>query len=361
MEKTNENNSMVNCFNEWDKLEEVIVGIADESMVPTWHSYMGPVLPEKQHDFFKENAGKPFNHELIRNANHELDMFAQLLESRGIVVRRPTNYGFAKPYTTPDWKEDNSLYAAMPRDLLLVVGNEIIECPMSWRSRYHEVNAYRPLLKEYFASGCKWSSAPKPQLTDELYQENFVPGKKGERFKSCLTEFEPTFDAADFVRCGKDIFGQLSHVTNQSGFDWLERHLGDEYRLHQLEFDDQHAMHIDTTFMPLAPGKLLVHPDKIRTLPKQFKDWDIITAPTPCFPDSYPLHFSSKWISMNIFMIDENIAIVEQDEKSIQDTLMQHGIDVITTPFKNFNALGGSFHCATLDIRRRGKLQSYFN
>jgi len=28
--------------------------------------------------------------------------------------------------------------------------------------------------------------------------------------------------------------------------------------------------------------------------------------------------------------------------------------------FRNFNTFGGSFHCATLDIRRKGTLQSYF-
>ena len=41
----------------------------------------------------------------------------------------------------------------MPRDFLLVVGNELIESPMAWRSRYMEHRAYRPLIKEYFLKG----------------------------------------------------------------------------------------------------------------------------------------------------------------------------------------------------------------
>ena len=62
----------------------------------------------------------------------------------------------------------------MPRDILLVIGDEIIECPMAWRSRFFEYRAYRSLMKEYFASGAKWTTVPKPQMSDELYdQVNF--------------------------------------------------------------------------------------------------------------------------------------------------------------------------------------------
>ena len=63
------------------------------------------------------------------------------------------------------------MYAAMPRDILIVVGDEIIEAPMAWRSRFFEYRAYRPLLKEYFKRGAKWTTAPKPLLSDDLYDQ----------------------------------------------------------------------------------------------------------------------------------------------------------------------------------------------
>jgi len=59
----------------------------------------------------------------------------------------------------------------MPRDILLVIGNEIIESPMAWRSRFFEYRAYRPLIKEYFRQGAKWTTAPKPLMSDELYDK----------------------------------------------------------------------------------------------------------------------------------------------------------------------------------------------
>jgi glycine amidinotransferase len=50
-----------------------------------------------------------------------------------------------------------------------------------------------------------------------------------------VNEFEPVFDATDFVRCGRDLFVTRSNVTNLSGIAWLRRHLGDGYRIHEIE------------------------------------------------------------------------------------------------------------------------------
>ena len=63
----------------------------------------------------------------------------------------------------------------MPRDFLLIVGNEMIEAPMAWRSRFFEYRAFRTLIKEYFEKGAKWTAAPKPLMSDELYDMVFLP------------------------------------------------------------------------------------------------------------------------------------------------------------------------------------------
>lgn len=80
------------------------------------------------------------------------------------------HFFFIKAYETLDFKS-NGMYAAMPRDILLVIGNEIIEAPMAWRSRYFEHRAYRSLMKEYFVKGAKWTTAPKATMCDELYDQ----------------------------------------------------------------------------------------------------------------------------------------------------------------------------------------------
>ena len=61
------------------------------------------------------------------------------------------------------------MYAAMPRDIIMAIGDEIIEAPMAWRARFFEYRAYRRIIKDYFRQGAKWTTAPKPQMSDELY------------------------------------------------------------------------------------------------------------------------------------------------------------------------------------------------
>lgn len=343
---------------EWDPLEEVIVGIIDGATVPAWHPMLQITMPEDQWSFFREHGGQPFPAERIEAARRELEELVHILEGEGVRVRRPDPIDFTKSWATPDW-ESTGLYAAMPRDLLLVVGDEIIECPLAWRSRQFEVHAFRSLLVEYFRDGGRWTAAPQPRLTDALYDPAALDGD-GETFHSVITEAEPVFDAADFVRCGRDLFVQRSHVTNRLGIEWMRRHLGPGYRIHEIEIRDAHPMHIDATFMPLAPGKLLIHPERVARVPEMFRTWEVREAPAPAFQDPHPLYMCSRWVSMNVLMLDEERVVVERQEEPLIRLFRDWGLRPIPCSFTNFYAFGGSFHCATLDVRRRGTLKSYF-
>lgn len=349
----------VNSHNEWDPLEEVIVGVVEGASFPTWHVALEAPLPDDQRDLFRKSAGTPFPKEHIEAARKELEEFVHILEGEGVKVRRPTPCNQLEAYSAPGWTS-TGLYDAMPRDVLLVFGNEIIECPLAWRSRYYGTFGFRPLLKEYFHAGARWSSGPKPELKDELYDYGWTESKPGEPARLVITEFEPTFDAADFIRCGRDIFAQKSNVTNDFGIEWLRRHLGDEYRIHVCDFNDSHPMHIDATLVPLAPGKLLINPERVPEVPKIFKDWDVFHAPRPVIPAEHTLYMTSKWINMNILMLDERRVVVERQDEPMISAMKKWGFEPVLCNFRNFNTFGGSFHCATLDVRRRGTLESYF-
>jgi glycine amidinotransferase len=52
--------------------------------------------------------------------------------------------------------------------------------------------------------------------------------------------------------------------------------------------------------------------------------------------------------------------MVERHEEALIQLLKRNGFQPICCNFLNFNTLGGSFHCATLDVRRRGGLESFF-
>jgi len=363
------NPSPVCSYNEWDPLEEVIVGIVDGAMVPSWHTiHRATVLPgqEKQMESLAKRTEKqplPYPEWLVQAATKCVDGFAHILESEGVIVRRPDIVDYSASFRTPDWEVMNGFCSANPRDVFLVIGNEIIEAPMADRSRYFESWAYRSLLKEYLKGGAKWVAAPKPQLLDSQYDPDYKTPAPGEERRFVITEFEPTFDAADFVRFGRDIFVQKSHVTNSLGIEWVRRHLGDEYRVHELQSLCPQALHIDTTLVPLAPGKVLVNPlfIDVDNLPDYFKSWDILLAPKPNRTPMtlYDTKVISQWVNMNVLSLDEERVIVEKSQESTIQALKDWGFKPIPCEFESYYPFMGSFHCATLDVRRRGELRSY--
>jgi len=355
----------VNTHNEWDPLEEVIVGRLEGATVASNHIAVTAAIPDKTTQWLaKITGGWKYPGFLLKEAQRELEGFVALLENLGVTVRRPEPVDFSIRFKTPYWTS-KGFANACPRDSLLVIGDEIIEAPMAWRCRYFEVHSFRPLLKEYFRRGARWSAAPKPELRDELYDRDYLPPADGEPIRYVINEFEPVFDAADFVRCGTDLFVTRSNVTNRSGIEWLRRHLGESYRIHEVGSRSRHPMHIDTTILPLAPGKLLVNPEyvDVNRLPEVFKSWDILIAPEPDPVKGNLQRFvsmSSRWLSVNVLSIDEKRVIVEKDQVSLMQLLERHGFEPIPCSFASYAPFGGSFHCATLDIRRRGERQCYF-
>lgn len=360
--------SPVCAYNEWDPLEEIIVGRAEGACVPKFTVEVKANTYEKHWPFYERFGGCPFPPEHIKKSIEEIEGLCKILEMEGVKVRRPEPVSFDGDYKTPDFHSPSGLYAAMPRDILIVIGDEIIEAPMAWRSRFFEYRAYRPLIKEYFRQGAKWTTAPKPQMADQLYDSQYPIESVLDRHKLAAqgkfvtTEFEPCFDAADFIRAGKDIFVQRSQVTNQFGIEWMRRHLGDKYRIHQLSFQDPNPMHIDATFNIIGPGLVITNPDRPCNQLDMFRKagWKMVTAPHPLIPDSHPLWMSSKWLSMNVLMLDPTRVVVDANEEPTIKMFEKLGIRCIKVSIRHANSLGGGFHCWTCDVRRRGKLESYF-
>lgn len=358
---------VVNSHNEWDPLEEVVVGRIERSIFPQRHHYILGGAPKELYDLLAFVGGMKMRPKkwFVDPAQKELDEFIHILQSEGVKVRRPQIVDHSKPYATPDWSSKGQT-TACPRDCFLVVGNEIIESPMTWRCRYFEIHAYYALFREYFERGAKWTAAPKPPLRDTLYDGDYVVPKDGEPMRYVINESEIVFDAADFTRCGTDIFTTRSNVTNEAGIAWLQRHLGDEYRIHRIETLSRQPMHIDTTFVPLGPGKAMINPKYVRRkdLPSILKKWDIFEAPAPVivrgglFNDHAAM--CSMWLNMNVLLLDEERVIVERAQEPMIKALKKWGLKPIVCDFLHFNPFGGAFHCATLDVRRRGTLQSYF-
>ena len=365
------NNKIVNSWNEWDPLKHVIVGKADNCCIPPSEPATDPKIPE---DSDMKGMHGPRSQESIEKANLQLDGLAKILEKKGIKVDRPTPLNFNQKVGTPDW-EIGSMFGCMPpRDVILTLGNEMLEATMSYRSRWFEYLCYRPLLQKYFNEDpkMKWESAPKPRLTDKSYRFNYLSEgisnqerlEMVKRKEFVTTEEEPLFDAADILRMGKDLFIQNGFTTNIKGANWIGRHFS-EHRIHILNFPgDMYPIHIDATFTPIRPG--LIINNASRQLPEYQKkifynnDWDIIDAAQPAHNEPPPLCYSSIWLSMNVLVLDPKTVCVEASEVYQAEQLDKLGMEVVPVPFRDAYPFGGALHCATTDVYREGACEDYF-
>jgi glycine amidinotransferase len=312
-------------------------------------------------------VGKSWDETEIAEAEEQLDKLAALLQELGIVVQRPEPYPDDAYVKTPDFEISHGNCYACPRDVLLVVGDQIIEAPMSQRARYFEYRGYRRILQEYFESGAHWVAPPKPLMEERSYKAAYTTERVGfdPSEHHILETSDPCFDAACFARLGRDIFWQPDLVSNESGFLWLQRQLGSDYRLHRIEFNAHSPEHIDTTLVPLRPGLILTNPERpVRGNGLDIfrrNGWQVLCAPPSVrHGQPSPSPEVSNWISMNVLVIDANTVIVEAAEDPMANFLQQLGFKILRCPFDKVFKFGGGFHCCTVDVRRAGKLESYF-
>jgi len=344
---------MVNSYTEWGTLKEVILGSAVNAQIPIIKGYDIHCVDYANYDSIGHLPAGKYPEKIISEMEEDLESFQKVLEDLGIKVFRPTPFNLQHINSTPYWASD-SYYNYCPRDSAIVIGNTIIETPMALRSRQFETVGLRDIFNEYFLQGSKWVSAPKPLLRDESYDRTNLS-------KPTLTEIEPIFDAANCVKCGKDIFYLVSNSGNKLGAKWLQSVLGDQYNIHVL--DNIYAyVHIDTTIMPLAPGRVLLNPDRIndKNLPKYFASWDKIYAAPPVetefIKDYAP---ASPWLSMNLLSISKDTVIVEARQTKLIKQLEQNKFTVIPIRMRHCRTFSGGPHCVTLDTVREDFFEDY--
>lgn len=199
--------SSVWSCNEWDQVEEVIVGNSMNARYPT--PDLSTQLAEFPDRLLAEIPCGPFPQQVIEETEEDLNGFARILEGLGITVKRPDTWPHEAKFSTIHW-EAQGYYNYCPRDILLVIGDQIIETPNVIRSRAQETFGYRTLLMEYMKSGAKWYSAPKPMLLDSLFE-------RVDLNKPTPRNDEPAFDAANVLRFGRDLIYLVSATGNELG------------------------------------------------------------------------------------------------------------------------------------------------
>jgi len=348
--------SEINSYDEWSQLREVIVGIATNAKYPKNDLGMNANIAFDEKRLPKTDVDVPNIPEyIIEETNQDLELFVSELKKLEVRVKRPKPVDTSEVIKTSCW-ETTQYFNYCPRDILLVIGDMIIESPCVYRSRCYETLSYREILLDYMKSGSRWIAAPRPRLRDDDYITT-------QKCPTVLSDSDPIFDAANIIRAGRDIFFLISNSGNELGYEWLKNLLGDEYRVHPLR-SVYSGTHIDTTIAFLRPGLILANPERVNVenLPAILKKWDIVYAPKMREIKYSDLpQLSSAWLGMNLFMINPNLAVVDADQIELIKLLERRQINVLPLRLRHGRLLEGGFHCVTLDINREGEKEDYFN
>jgi N-dimethylarginine dimethylaminohydrolase len=303
---------MIYTTNEWDTLKEVVVGRA---CFANWPSNDPVFARESEKTTWTATPvpSGPVPDWIIDETNEDLDMLALVLEKCGATVHRPKALNY---------QELGGMYGYCPRDRLLIHGSTIVDPAMMYPCRDMEAEA----------------------LDDIIYRADTVhrmPRNQG-----------MILDAANVLRLNDTMLFLESASGNQAAARWLQHKFSD-VRIEVCNFYS--GVHIDSTIVPLREGLVLVNASRVNmnNLPSVFHSWEIIWADQVVEQEFYQYPYASKWIALNMLVVDPNTVIVDKQQTLLIETLESYNFTVIPLELRHSRTLGGGFHCVTLDLLRQ--------
>ena len=70
---------------------------------------------------------------------------------------------------------------------------------------------------------------------------------------------------------------------------------------------------------------------------------------------------SSPWVGMNFLSLDQETVVVDERQTSLITMFEKRRMTVVPVRMRHIYTQGGGIHCATLDVTRDSKLESYFD
>jgi N-dimethylarginine dimethylaminohydrolase len=302
----------VSTKNEYDQLKSVIVGRVENFKWPDDDSEFDQAISRST--YHESLAYKTPPDYVIQETLEDLDRFCTIMEDRGIEVCRSVI--------------DKAHWSYSARDILLTVGNKVIQCPTPFASRAKELELY-PFLKD---AECDIIEAPMP-----------------------LKKQDPMFDAANVLKMDDKLLYSVSHSANGAGADWLQQQVGTEFEVIKWRVVEHEITHIDSTILSLNKNTILVNASRVKQhqLPRFMRDYKKIWVDDVVPRDFHQFPYASKWIGMNVFSLDPETIVVDEIQTDLIEKLQANGFKIITTPMRQSRTLGGGLHCVTCDLERQ--------
>jgi hypothetical protein len=358
--------SKASVYTEFQPLEEVIVGKA---------------YPPEYVDHFDDVELREMLQKIFRETEEDIQKLIAFLEGEGVTVKRPSVLFDLKWNEGPNnerkprvnlhqFKFSFPNQPLMPRDTAGVYGENILEFYTKNCGRYFDNWSTYEIFKDYYKNGANWLSMPPPLLSDEPQEY------------SDYNDERLLFHAANILKCGKDIFytgvqpNQPKGKGTNLGMEWFQRVLGDEFRFTQIDAGG----HLDGKMAILKPGVVACWNPKV--IPEKMKNWNIIKVPDTWgnlpeeflnvrkkrFYKDFVERWLNEWIGycdetvfdVNMFSVREDLVITNGYNKEIYDQFKQNNIEAWPFHFRHQHFWDGAIHCLTLDTRRKGGKEDYF-
>jgi scyllo-inosamine-4-phosphate amidinotransferase 1 len=328
--------------NEYSELKSMVVGNIDFANWPVGDIYFDAMMDSSTYEGTIKKG--PIPKEIKDVAKKDLDVLAEKLVENNVKVFRPLKKNWELEYKKFE-KITTGMHSYSARDLLLTIGNKVIECPTPYISRQHEFMAFENIKIEAIKDGCKWISAPLPAMNKEDFK---IVGDK-----ATLTEDYPIFDAANVLKFNDKLLYLVSCTGNYKGAEWLQSIVGNEFEVITWDGVYSHA-HIDSTIVSLNDKTILLNGSRVneKNIPIFLKDKKKIWINDLIPGKFYEFPYASKWIGLNIISINPETVVVDTIQKDMIEILNNEGFKVVSTPMHESRTLGGGFHCVTLDLER---------
>jgi len=158
-------------------------------------------------------------------------------------------------------------------------------------------------------------------------------------------------DAANVCRLGDKMLFLESSSGNRKAYDWLREQFPDV----EIELCNFYSgVHIDSTIVPLREGLVMLNASRVTfdNVPQVFEGWHKIWVTDVVAQDFYKYPYASKWIGMNMLVVDPHTVICDRKQTELIKTLESYRFEVIPLELRHSRTLGGGFHCVTLDLHR---------
>ena len=306
---------MIFTTNEWDPLKKIIVGDATHA---NWPLHDPVFSKESEKTSWKETPvpSGPVQQWIIDEANEDLNKLATTLVNLGVEVVRPELFNF---------QAHDGMYNYCPRDRLLVIGDKVIDTAMMYPCRDMELQCYHDILKDVDVI-----SMPRDQGL--------------------------VLDAANILRLGPNKMLYLESASgNKAAYYWLLANLPTNTSIELCNF--YAGVHIDSTIVPLRQGLVMLNASRVgfNTVPRVFDGWQKIWVNEVVPQGFHEYPYASKWMAMNMLVVDPSTVIVDQHQTELIKTLESYRFNVIPLELRHSRTLGGGFHCVTLDLVRQAK------